>query len=87
MTSDLKEYKYDYLILGLLLVCGAVLYVYFRGNNSLEQVIAAGMGLTYVLWGIVHHSHADKITGKIVLEYALVAFFGFVVINSLLIWR
>lgn len=87
MTSDLKEYKFDYLILGILLGIGVVLYAYFRGDNRLEQVIAAGMSLSYVLWGIAHHSHADKVTGKIVLEYVLVALFGFLVINSLLIWR
>jgi hypothetical protein len=87
MTSDLKEFKYDYLILGILLGFGVVLYAYYRGNNSLETAIAGGMSLTYILWGIIHHSHADKVTGKIVLEYILVALFGFLVINSLLIWR
>ncbi len=87
MTSDLKEYKYDYVVLALLLATGVILYTYFRGNNTLEQVIAAGMSLTYILWGIMHHAHADKVTGKIVLEYALIALFGFIVINSLLIWR
>ena len=87
MINDLKEHRNDYALLAVLLGIGVGLYAYFKNNSVMEQVIAAGMGLTYILWGILHHHHADKVTGKIVLEYVLVALFGFIVINSLLIWR
>lgn len=87
MTKDLIEFKSDYVVLAVLLGLGVGLYAYFKDNSAMEQVIAAGMGVSYILWGILHHHHADKVTGKIVLEYVLVALFGFLVINSLALWR
>lgn len=87
MVKELKEYQYDYGVLFALLSVAAILYAYFRDNKAMEQLIALGMALIYVLWGIIHHHRADKVTAKIVLEYVLVAIFGLIVINSLLIWR
>lgn len=87
MIKDLITHSLDYLVLFGILTIGAVLYYVYKSNPVMEQLIFAAMALSYILWGIIHHHHADKITTKIVLEYSLIAVFGFLVVNSLLVWR
>ena len=87
MIKDLKEYSLDYLVLIALLLAGATIYLYFHQDQVMQRIVALGMGLTYVLWGIIHHHRADKVTTKVVLEYVLIAVFGYLVINGLLIGR
>ena len=87
MIKDLKEHPLDYLVLIAILLFGVILYIFFKDDVIMERIIAISLALSYILWGIIHHHHADKITIKIVLEYILVAVLGFLVINSLLIGR
>ena len=87
MIKDLKEHSLDYLVLIAILLFGIILYIFFKNDVVMQRLIAASIALSYILWGIIHHHHADKITTKIVLEYILVAVLGFLVINSLLIGR
>jgi hypothetical protein len=87
MIKDLKENPLDYLVLIAILLFGVILYILFKDDAVMERIIAISLALSYILWGIIHHHHADKVTSKIVLEYILVAVLGFLVINSLLIGR
>ncbi|MFC1653671.1 hypothetical protein ACFL1M_02390 [Patescibacteria group bacterium] len=83
MINDLKEHSLDYIVLFAILGSGAWLYWVFSDDSLMQRVISAGTGLTYILWGIIHHHRSDKVTTKVVLEYVLIAIFGFLVVNSL----
>jgi hypothetical protein len=85
--KEIKTHAIDYLVLISLLLFGIILYVFFKNDAQMQRIIAAALSLSFILWGIIHHHHADKVTKKIMLEYILIAVFGFLVINSLLIGR
>ena len=76
MVKDLQDYALDYFALCVALGVGTFLYISYMEDRVMQQIIALGIALTYVLWGVIHHHHADKVTGKIVLEYVLIALFG-----------
>lgn len=87
MRTDIRDHLSHYIVLALLLMTGIGAFVVFNYNGQAQQWITAGLATGYVLWGITHHQLTDKVVLKIVLEYALVAALGFLIINSLIIQR
>lgn len=48
------------------------------------MVIMIALSISYVVWGIVHHSHIGDLHPKIVVEYILVAMLAVLMFASLL---
>lgn len=67
--NDLKHY----LSLLAILSIGFGLFWIFNFNRHLQIVITIGLGITYVLWGTVHHIVRKEVHWRIVWEYILVA--------------
>lgn len=53
-------------------------------DKSFQGVVAVVMGVSYVLWGIVHHLIHKDLDVMVVIEYVLVASLGLFIIFSLL---
>ena len=60
MTSDVRENLEHYLVLALILALGFFLFGYFNYEMVLQRLIAGGVGIAYVLWGVLHHHLTDK---------------------------
>lgn len=80
MSKDLKHY------LGLIafLSFGLALFLIFNYNRQVQIGITLVMAVTYVVWGIVHHSIKKEFHLRIILEYVLVAIVASVVVIFLL---
>jgi len=87
MTSDVRKHVGHYIVLAFILAFGLFLFSWFNYDLLLQRLVLLAVGLAYIFWGLVHHMLTDKVTTKIVLEYALVAIIGFVIINALLLGR
>lgn len=78
--KDLKHY----LSLLAILSIGFGLFWIFNFNRQIQIWITIGLGVTYVLWGVLHHSIKKEFYWQIVWEYLLVAIFACVIIIFLL---
>lgn len=67
--KDLKHY----LSLLAILSIGFGLFWIFNFNRQIQIMITIGLGIAYVIWGIVHHLIRKEIYWRIVWEYIIVA--------------
>ena len=77
--------KHDYSVLAVFL---AAYLIYFLSNQTNPQALIIAtiiFALSYICWGIWHHSRSHTLHPKIVLEYFLVAVLGVVIVATLLI--
>jgi len=59
--------------------------VVFSSDRGFQEVIVIAVSASYVAWGVVHHLAHKDLTAAIILEYFAVAFFGVVIVFSLLL--
>ena len=78
--KDLKHY----LSLLAILSIGFGLFWIFNFNRQIQIWITIGLGITYVLWGVLHHAIKKEFYWRTVWEYLLVAVFACVIIIFLL---
>jgi hypothetical protein len=85
MIRDLDKHKGDYSLLAAFsaLFLGAV--VKFQTNPFNILLATLIFALIYLIWGITHHIKAKSLTGKVVLEYFLVAVLAVVIVSTLLV--
>jgi hypothetical protein len=81
-----KTYHHIQHYLPLLGILGAGVagFIMFSYDNNFQFVIAVAMSLGYVSWGIVHHYLHKDIYLEVVLEYALIALLGLVLIFTVI---
>jgi len=79
-VKDLKHYLFLMAILSI----GFGLFWIFNFNRQIQMWITVGLGVAYVLWGIMHHAIKKELHWRIVWEYFLVAIFACVIIIFLL---
>ncbi|PJE70361.1 hypothetical protein COU97_00165 [Candidatus Shapirobacteria bacterium CG10_big_fil_rev_8_21_14_0_10_48_15] len=68
----MKEAKY-YLILAVALMIGLGLFIFFGYNRWLQMLVVVGLGVIYVLWGVVYHHAQKELYLRVILEYVAVA--------------
>jgi len=69
---------------GILLV-GTVGLVGFAYDRDVQLAVAVALPVAYFVWGVVHHLLHDELYWRIVIEYAVVALFGGVVLVSVIL--
>jgi len=79
-VKDLKHY----LSLMAILSIGFGLFWIFNFNRQIQILITGGLGVTYVIWGIIHHAIKKELHWRIVWEYIVVATVACVVVIFLL---
>jgi len=67
--KDLKHY----LSLLAILSIGFGLFWIFNFNRQIQIMITIGLGIAYIVWGVVHHLIRKEIYWRIVWEYIIVA--------------
>ncbi|MBU0579258.1 hypothetical protein KKE34_04095 [Patescibacteria group bacterium] len=70
MIKELNKHKLAYLVLAVGLVLGVVLFLGAWPDRRLQRIVAIGISIFYLLWGISTHFKSNQIDKKIVLEYA-----------------
>lgn len=71
-----SKYWPDFLVLFLILLIGAYAFLHFSYSSQLQEIVIVILGLSYFLWGIVHHWRDRTLYFRVVLEYFMMAFWG-----------
>jgi len=79
-VKDLKHY----LSLMAILSIGFGLFWIFNFNRQIQIWITIGLGVAYVLWGVLHHAIKKEFHWRILWEYIVVAILAGVVVIFLL---
>jgi len=74
----------DYLILGVVLAIGVMLFLFLPPIKYKKEVGVLAMAAFYVFWSIWFHSKKGDLEIKIVLEYIVIAVLGVVLLLSLI---
>lgn len=85
MIKDITKNKIDYSILA---VSAGVFLTYFVLNQTHPANLFKAtlvFALFYIIWGAYHHLRTRSLTGKIMLEYILVAVISVAVASTLLL--
>ena len=83
MTDLKRDYK-DYLVLLSFLAFALFGFAYFGFDRRMQSVIIIASAFFYIFWGIIHHSLRKDFHFKVLLEYLVLAFFGAVLVLTLL---
>ena len=75
---------FDYFILVLIVSVSIMLTLYFNGNKSTQEMIIIALSILYFLWGIFHHSKEKTLHSRVIIEYALFAILGTILVIGLL---
>lgn len=84
MKHFLKHLGHYTVLFGILLAgfAGLILFSY---DKAFQVATASALVLSYAVWGIAHHYLDKDLYLETVIEYAVVAVLGFVIIFSLII--
>ncbi len=72
-------------ILILILGVGLFLFYYATGNQMLQLFAGLITVISYVLWGLIYHSHKGDLHKNIVVEYLLIGAIAIVLLITLAI--
>lgn len=85
MFYDLTRHLTHYL--SLFGVIGVSLFglLVFQYDKNFQTAICLSAGISYVVWGIVHHHVHEDLNSKVVIEYIASAALGVVILLTV-IW-
>ncbi len=73
MYKELIKHKIAYSILFSVLTLFVIGFYIAWPNRWVQRVLAIGLGVFYVIWGVVAHVKTKKITQRVILEYVFVS--------------
>lgn len=85
MLSDVKNNKTDYSLLAIVAGVYLIFVVKYQTTPMYVVVGSAVFAFFYFLWGILHHGKLHSLSGRVVLEYFLVATLGVAIVATLLV--
>lgn len=85
MIRDITKNKIDYSVLAVGSGIFLILFLVNQTNTVFMFRSSIAFAIFYILWGFFHHRRTKSLTGKVMLEYILVAVLALVVASSLLI--
>lgn len=74
--------KLEYIVLGLILLFGIILYLYFDYNGHYQRNIIYLTGGSYFLWSLHHHYKRGDLHLSIIIEYLAIIFFALIVLSA-----
>jgi len=84
MKRVLKDLPHYLALLGIF-AAGLVAFIFFSYDPAFKMAIIISVGVSYVVWGIVHHYLNKDLYLEVVLEYIAVAILGLVIVFSLIL--
>lgn len=82
--KDFAHHPLHYFTLLCILLTGLWGIFWFNYNPQLQLGIMVSLGVSYVVWGTVHHWFHRDLHIKIIFEYVLVAVLAVLIFASLL---
>lgn len=79
-----RERVSHFIILALILVGGVVAFFWVSPNSSLQFIIGIITSVSYVLWGLIHHSLQHDLHKRIVVEYILIGAIAIILLATIL---
>ncbi len=73
---EIEKHKLYYLFLTLILAFGVILVIFATPNRALQGTFIVLTGVSYFIFGVVHHVQNHDFHPKIVVEYGLIASLG-----------
>lgn len=83
--KDFVRHPLHYFSLLCMFVLGLWGLFWFNYNPTLQVLIVVSLGVSYVVWGIIHHWEHRDLHLKIVFEYVLMAVFVVLMFTSLVL--
>lgn len=83
MKNNFKHFSH-YFSLVTIFIAGIVGFYIFSYDKSFQLSVLIALALSYVSWGIIHHTIHKDLCLAIVLEYIAVAVVGVVMVFSLI---
>jgi hypothetical protein len=80
----IKKHFIHYLSLFAILIAGLIGFYLFSYDRLFQAAVGVAISVSYVAWGIVHHSIHDDLEPSVIVEYILVASLGLVIVFSLI---
>ncbi|MBU0978401.1 MAG: hypothetical protein ABIJ03_00880 [Patescibacteria group bacterium] len=69
---ELISHKLSYTVLALGLLGFIWLFIWVGQQLVMQRYIMIGLGVFYVIWGVVTHVSNQRITSQLILEYLVV---------------
>lgn len=82
-NSDLAHNPLHYFSLICILAVGLWGVSWFSYNKTLQLGLVVSLGITYIVWGIIHHALHKDLHLKIIIEYVLISILSILIIGSL----
>jgi hypothetical protein len=82
--KEIKKHIFHYLSLLAILVAGVIGFWLFSYDRLFQVAVGVAIAVSYVAWGIVHHTIHEDLHASVVIEYILVASLGLVIVFSLI---
>lgn len=82
--TDFAHHPLHYFTLLCILLAGLWGIFWFNYSPALQLGIVISLGVSYVVWGMVHHWYHRDLHIKIIFEYVLVAVLAVLIFASLL---
>lgn len=73
-----------YVSLISIFIAGVIGFFVFSYDRQFQIAVSLALVLSYVSWGIIHHTLHKDICLTIILEYIAVAILGFIMLFSLI---
>lgn len=73
-----------YVSLISIFVAGVIGFIVFSYDRQFQIAVSLALALSYISWGVIHHTLHKDICLTIILEYIAVAILGFVMLFSLI---
>lgn len=83
--KDFSNYAFDYFALLCLQLVGVWGIFWFNYNPNIQFLSIIYMAISYITWGILHHSRTKDLHIKIVVEYILFAIIAVLLLGVLII--
>lgn len=80
MLALLKKNSFYYALLGIVLVSGFVLFLYFMAYPQLQMATVILTSFFYVGFALLHQYLHSDLSIKVVIEYVLIASLGITIV-------
>lgn len=75
-----------YISLGGIMAATVIGFCLFSYDKNFQLALISAASLSYLVWGIVHHTIHKDLSLQVLIEYAVFASIGFVIGVSIIFW-
>ena len=81
IPHEVKQKPFEYLILGIVLLAGVLLYFFAPFDSYGRRVVVYCMAANYFFWSLLHHYRRGDLSLSIIVEYLVMALFGITLLS------